>query len=106
LAVFSAFLKGDDAQRTSDVLEKFLENAFCGWALTGGLAVEARLRSHGRPICRRALNDVDLVVEDFDAIPAALADRFLLHHIHPYALEGQTLLQLIDRERALRTRQP
>jgi hypothetical protein len=102
LAVFSAFLKGDDAQRASDVIENLLANGFGGCALAGGLAMEARLRSHGRPTHWRALNDVDLVVEDFDAIPAALADRFLLRHIHPYAPEGKTLLQLIDRARALR----
>jgi hypothetical protein len=44
---------------------------------------------------------VDLVVDSF-TIPASLADRFLLHHIHPHAPEGKTLLQLVDRERALR----
>jgi hypothetical protein len=102
LAVFSAFLTGDDAQRASDVVEKLLATGFCNGALTGGLAIEARLRSHGRPMYGRPLNDVDLVIEDFDAIPAACADRFLLNHIHPYAPEGKTLLQLIDRERALR----
>jgi hypothetical protein len=64
--------------------------------------VEAQLRAHGRPIDGRALNDVDLVVESFDAIPLWLADRFLLHHIHPRAREGKTLLQLIDPERGLR----
>jgi hypothetical protein len=48
------------------------------------------------------VNDVDLVVDRFDAIPAALADRFVLNHIHPHAPEGKTLLQLIDRECALR----
>jgi hypothetical protein len=45
LAVFSAFLKGDDAQRASDVIEKLLANGFCG----------------------------------------------LLHHIHPYAPEGDSM---------------
>jgi hypothetical protein len=102
LAVFSAFLTGDDAQRASDAVEKLLATGFCNGALAGGLAIEARLRSHGRPMYGRALNDVDLVVEDFNAIPAALGDRFLLNHIHPYAPEGKTLLQLIDQERALR----
>jgi hypothetical protein len=102
LAVFSAFLNRADAQRASDVVEKLLGNGFRSCALTGGLAIEAHLRAHGRPTGRRALNDVDLVVESFDAIPVRLADRFLLNHIHPRAREGKTLLQLIDRKRALR----
>jgi hypothetical protein len=102
LAVFSAFLNANDAKRASDVVEKLLANDFRGCALTGGLAIEARLRAHGRPFHRRALNDVDLVVEGFDAIPTALADRFVLNHIHPHAFEGKTLLQVIDREGALR----
>jgi hypothetical protein len=102
LAVFSAFLNADDARRASEAVDKLLANGFPGCALTGGLAMEAHLRAHGRPIDRRAHNDVDLVVESFDAIPEWLADRFLLHHIHPRAREGKTLLQLIDPGGALR----
>jgi hypothetical protein len=102
LAVFSAFLKAIDAKRASDVVDKLLANGLSGCALTGSLAMEARLRVHGRPIQWCALNDVDLVVDSFDAIPTALADGFLLNHIHPHAPEGQTLLQLIDRDHALR----
>jgi hypothetical protein len=48
------------------------------------------------------VNDIDFVVESFDSIPGSLADGFLVHHIHPHALEGKTLLQLIDPEHALR----
>ena len=61
MAVFSAFLNANDAMRASDVVEKLLANDFRGCALTGGLAIEARLRALGRPFHRRALNDVDLV---------------------------------------------
>lgn len=100
--MFSAFLKPDDAKRASGVVEKLLTNGLRGCALTGSLAIEAQLRAHGRPIHGCALNDVDLVVQGFDAIPTTLADGFLLNHIHPYAPEGKTLLQVIDRERALR----
>jgi hypothetical protein len=99
--VFSALLERNDAQRASDVAERLLADGFPG-ALTGSLAAEAQLRVHGRPIDRRALNDLDFVVEGFNAIPGSLADRFLIHHIHPHALEGKLLLQLVDRERALR----
>jgi hypothetical protein len=101
LAVFSALLKSYDAQRASNVVERLLADGFRG-ALTGSLATEAQLRAHGRPIDWLALNDLDLVVDSFNAIPASLADRFLLHHIHPHAPEGKTLLQLVDRERGLR----
>ncbi len=75
--------------------------AFRG-ALAGGLAIEAHLLSQGRATGQRGLNDVDVVVESFASLPGSLADGFLLHHIHPYAREGKTLLQLIDPERALR----
>jgi hypothetical protein len=100
--VFSAFLKANDAKRASDVIEKLLAIGLRGFAVTGGLAIEARLRAHGRPVHSRALNDVDLVVESLDAIPPALADGFWLNHLHPHAPEGKMLLQVIDRERALR----
>lgn len=100
--MFFAFLESDEARRASEVIEILIASGLRRCALTGGLAIEARLRAHGRPVCPRPLNDVDLVVEAFDAIPADLADRFLLNHIHPHAAEGKTLLQLVDRERALR----
>jgi hypothetical protein len=102
LAVFSAFLNASDAKRASDVVERVLASGLRACALTGGLAIAAQLRAHGHAVGEYALNDVDLVVDDFAAIPAALAGRFLLNHIHPSAPEGKTLLQLIDRERALR----
>jgi hypothetical protein len=100
--VFSAFLDSNDAKRASEVVKKIVASDLQGSALTGGLAIEARIREHGRPVFRRALNDVDLVVDGFSAIPMALADGFLLNHVHPHAPEGKTLLQLIDRERAVR----
>lgn len=87
--MFPAFLS-NDAARASEVVENLLETGLCGCAVTGGLAIEARLREHGRPIERRVLNDVDLVVGGFDAIPAAVAERFLPNHIHPDSPEGKT----------------
>ena len=101
MPVFSAFLKRHDARRASHVVQRLLADGFRG-ALTGSLAIEARLRVHRRPIDRRALNDLDFVVDSFNAVPASLADRFLIHHIHPHAPEGKTLLQLVDKESALR----
>jgi hypothetical protein len=100
--VFSALLEADDARRASDVVAKLLTNGVRACALTGSLAIAAQLHAHGYPFRRGALNDVDLVVDHFGAIPAALADRFLMNHIHPHASEGKTLLQLVDREHAIR----
>jgi hypothetical protein len=48
------------------------------------------------------LNDIDLVVDGFGAIPESVTASFLLHHVHPDAIEGKTLLQLIDEETAVR----
>jgi len=71
-------------------------------ALTGGLAIEAQLRALGRPVAPRSLNDIDLVVDAFASIPGSLAGAFLQHHVHPDAVDGRTLLQLIDQPRAIR----
>ena len=45
---------------------------------------------------------IPVIVGSFASIPGSLADGFLVHHIHPHAPEGKMLLQLIDREQALR----
>ena len=100
--MFTEFLSASDAQRVSLALRKLTAGAFQGGALTGSLAAEAHLLSLGLKTERRPLNDIDFVVESFASIPGALADGFLVHHIHPHALEGKTLLQLIDPEQALR----
>jgi hypothetical protein len=99
--VFSDWLAPDDAHRASDLAERLLLEGFRG-ALTGSLATEARLGAHSRPIARRRLNDLDFVIDSFDSIPASLADRFLMHHIHPHAREGKLLLQLVDPNTGLR----
>src|SRR4051794_37948025 len=99
--MFTEFLSTSDAQRVSLLLEKLSACGFRGGALTGSLATEAHLLSQGRNT-ERPLNDVDFVVESIASIPGSLADGFLVHHIHPRAPEGKMLLQLIDREQALR----
>jgi hypothetical protein len=60
------------------------------------------MRALGRVMAPRRLNDVDLVVGDFGALPESLADSFLFNHVHPAAAEGPVLLQLIDQSLALR----
>jgi hypothetical protein len=99
--MFSAFLKANDAKRASDVVESLLAKGLRRCALTGSLAIEACLRAQGHSIYRFPLHDVDIVVESFDIIPTALADGFLMTHIHRHAPPGKTLLQIIDSERAL-----
>jgi hypothetical protein len=100
--MFTEFLSTNDAHRVTLLLEKLLACGFREGALTGSLATEAHLLSHGRNSEHRSLNDLDFVVRSFDSIPASLADGFLVHHIHPHAPEGKMLLQLIDRDQALR----
>ncbi len=100
--MFHDFLGDSDAGRVAKVLMKLSACGFHEAALTGGIALEAQLTARGRTPRRRGLNDLDFVVESFEAIPGALADAFLLHHIHPEALPGKMLLQLIDREQGLR----
>jgi len=99
--VFAALLHHDDARRASEVVAAVLAHGLrC--ALTGGLAVDAQLRVHGRSVERRVLNDIDFVVEDFASIPGSLAASFLQHHVHPDAIDGRTLMQLVDEPRAIR----
>lgn len=99
--MFAALLPHDDARRATEVVESLLAQGLrC--ALTGGLAIDAQLRAHGRVFAPRRLNDIDLVVESFASIPDTLAGSFLQHHVHPDATDGRTLLQLIDPTRAIR----
>src|SRR4051794_34974705 len=90
-----------DALRADAVVKKLLAHGF-RLALTGGLAIEAHARADGRASARRPLHDLDFVVEGFSMIPASVAGEFLLHHIHPFAPEGKTLVQLIDAAEAVR----
>ena len=101
MTVFAGVLNDDDARRATEVVEAVHAHGIrC--ALTGGLAIDARLREHGRPGMRRSLNDIDFVVEDFASIPESLAGAFFQHHVHPNAKDGRTLLQLVDQPRAIR----
>jgi thioesterase domain-containing protein len=54
--VFAALLHEEDARRATETLGAVLAHGLrC--ALTGGLAIAAQLRAHGRPVERRRLND-------------------------------------------------
>jgi hypothetical protein len=100
-AVFQDILSPADASRAAAVLGTISKHGLrCG--LTGGLAIALRLREQGRAVPPRPLNDIDLVVERFSAIPESLADSFLLQHVHPDAGDGKTLLQLIDERHRVR----
>lgn len=91
-----------DAQRALRAFRRLERHDFSRWALTGGLAVEIHLlRLSARP-CIRVLNDIDFVAESFDCIPETLADDFLFRHIHPLALPGKTMIQLVHVDSALR----
>ena len=99
--MFAALLHEDDARRATKTVGAVLAHDLrC--ALTGGLAIAAQLRAHGRPVERERLNDIDLVVHGFGAIPESVTASFLLHHVHPDATEGKILLQLIDERTAVR----
>jgi len=99
---FDLFLSSTDAARVCRVLEKFAVRNLCGFALTGSLALEMQWIALGHAPHRRALNDLDLVVESFASIPDTLAQDFLVRHIHPQVPQGKMLIQLVDPEQALR----
>jgi hypothetical protein len=98
---FAQLLEPSDARRATAVIETLLAHGFRG-ALTGGLAIDAQLRVCGRPVERRPLNDIDFVVDSFESIPESLAGSFLVHHVHPDATDGKTLLQLVDEAHRVR----
>jgi hypothetical protein len=99
--VFVGLLNEKDARRATDTVEAILAHGV-GCALAGGLAIAAQFRAQGRPIEWWELNDIDLVVHEFSAIPESVAASFLLHHVHSNAMEGRLLLQLVDAATAVR----
>jgi hypothetical protein len=99
---FNLFLSIADAHRAARVLAKLEAGGLREFALTGGLAVELQLAAHGHSPQARPLNDIDIVVPSFGALPAGLADGFLNRHIHAQAPAGKMLLQLADPDEALR----
>ncbi len=67
--MFAAILNERDASRATFVANKLRAHGFT-MALTGGLAIEARSRAHGRIGPSRPLNDLAFVVDSFDTIAA------------------------------------
>lgn len=75
---------------------KRLSESGLKYAVTGSLALNARLCALGLPPVARGLNDIDIVVRSFAEIPVALRDCFMCIHAHPDAIDGKLLLQLAD----------
>jgi hypothetical protein len=98
LEILEEFLERHDALRVADVMDSLLAHGLRVCALTGSIALEAQMISSGRSPQRRRLNDLDYVVDGFSSVPDALADVFLVHHVHPQAPRGKLLLQLVDVE--------
>jgi len=96
------FLSSADAARAWRVLEKLSFHGLRRFHLTGRLALESHRLAGGHRTAPRALNDIDIVVPSFAAVPDALARGFLVRHIHPKAPEGKLVVQLVDAEEALR----
>lgn len=93
-----SFLDNDDCGRVTRVLQKFAECRFQMFALTGGIAIA----QHCGDCKRMRLNDLDVVVEDAEALPTALGDAFLVRHFHPEVRRGRILIQLVDAVERLR----
>jgi hypothetical protein len=94
-------LSPGDCQRVAGALAKLCQGTVADVVVTGGVAASAQLKTTMAGDWR-PLNDLDIVVESFDAIPPSWADGFLCRHIHPRAPAGKLLLQLVDAEAALR----
>ena len=83
-------------------LDKLRRHDIAGWALVGGLAVEAHRLHRGSTPFVRALNDLDFVADSFERIPASLGEDFLFRHIHPLDPPGKIMLQLVDSDARVR----
>ena len=99
--MLESLLSPADTLRVSHVLGH-LKSAGLAFAVTGGLAIGARLRERGVPVAQRPLNDLDIVVHAWSALEGRVADGFLMNHIHPMAPEGKLLLQLVSPDQKLR----
>jgi hypothetical protein len=94
------FLTADDAARLARVLAKLARHGVAPLAVTGGVAIEARLGAGARS---RALADLDVVsAVDLSEVGEALADDFLFVHLHPHAPGGKIVVQLVDPAERLR----
>jgi ClpX C4-type zinc finger protein len=99
---FDQFLSSEDVAQTRAVLKKLTRHGFRGFALTGGLAVESQLVYHGRSVRSRRFNDIDLIVETFESIPKSIAADFAVQPISASDADDQSIVQLIDRDHAVR----
>jgi hypothetical protein len=88
--------------RVSLVVEKLAIQGLREFALTGSVAMEIHMAATGQTPRLRRLNDLDIVVESLASIPQSVADGFLFRHVHPKAIAGKTLMQLVDPDQALR----
>lgn len=89
-------LPAEDADRALRTLERLFRHDIPKWALTGGLATEVHWTRLTGQTSLRPLNDIDFIVDSFDALPQSLANDFMFRHIHPFDPPGKTLLQMVD----------
>ena len=99
--MLESLLSPADSLRATCALDQLKSCGFA-FALTGGLAIAARLREVGVSVERKPLNDLDIVVGAWSDLQDSLAAGYLMNHIHPSAPEGKLLLQLVSPEHLLR----
>jgi hypothetical protein len=98
----SEFLSGQDAELARRTLARLRLYSTSPLVLTGGLAVELHRRRGELAIEPRPLNDIDFLVEAFEAIPSTAFAGMIFRHVHPHDPPGKTLLQAVDAETAVR----
>lgn len=98
----SRFLSPADAERAHATLALLHRHGLDQAALTGGLAIELHLLQPGARPQTRPLNDIDFLVDSFDAIPESLSADLLFRHVHPHDPPAKTLLQAVAPETAVR----
>lgn len=94
-----------EIQRVRRVLDKLREFGLRDFLVTGSVALHAhRLYAHRLAEGRlsRGMSDLDIVVENFGAVPDKLAEGFLVRHVHPDSEAGKIVAQLVDAEERLR----
>jgi hypothetical protein len=100
--MIDSFLSSTDAHRATRTFEMLSLHDTSKWVLTGGFAVELHLFESRAESASRPLNDIDFVVDRFEAIPATLSSDLIFRHVHPNDSANKTLVQSVFPQTAVR----
>lgn len=90
-----------ETQPIGAALSRLLTHNLHCFALTGSIALYAQSNNHTLNM-PRVFGDVDIVIETIDDLPTSILDEFICLHVHPTGKKGDLLLQLANKQDAVR----